>query len=253
MIRQLGDPPGELSTLGAREFPRNNVSFEAAQATVPQVNNDSLAPGIVVAAANRLCCHALAATVERRFTVLGTGSTLKEAEQALEEHQPQVSLLVVDPPFPDVGFPYMCRQLVGRYPMTYALLVFRDRRPADLVVAYQQGARGLFDMTITLDELIQGLVRLAAGEVAIQPEILRDMMQARTGSNGEGHVRQPLTPTQTRVLALLSQGYTSKEIASMMRGTTASVNHNIERASQRLGARHRAEAVARALRLGIIT
>lgn len=44
---------------------------------------------------------------------------------------------------------------------------------------------------------------------------------------------------QTRMLALLSEGYTSKEIARLMNGTTASVNHNIEHASQRLGARHR--------------
>jgi DNA-binding NarL/FixJ family response regulator len=80
------------------------------------------------------------------------------------------------------------------------------------------------------------------------------MMQTRTRADTAGRDdHQPPTPVQTRMLALLSEGYTSKEIARLMHSTTASVNHNIERASQRLGARHRAEAVARALRRGIIT
>jgi DNA-binding NarL/FixJ family response regulator len=200
-----------------------------------------------------LFCQALATSVEQRFTVLSTGSTLSEAEQALERHQPQLSLLVVDPPFPNAGFADTCRNLVGRYPMTHALLVFRERRPEDFVLAYQQGARGLFDMAISVDQLINGLERLTSGEVVMQPEILRDMMQMRARVNAADRDHQRLTAAQTRMLALLSKGYTSKEIARQMQSTSASVNHHIERASQQLGARHRTEAVARALRLGIIT
>jgi DNA-binding NarL/FixJ family response regulator len=87
----------------------------------------------------------------------------------------------------------------------------------------------------------------------MQPEILRDMMQASTQTDAADPGHRPLTPVQTRMLALLAEGNTSKEIANLMNVTTASVNHNLERASQRLGTRHRTEAVARALRLGIIT
>jgi DNA-binding NarL/FixJ family response regulator len=233
---------------------RNNVGIQPAPATVHQLDlGDAASAGIVVIAANSLFCQALATTLGQQFTVLGTGSTLREAQQALEQHQPQLSLLVADPPFPRAAFADMCRILVGRYPMTCALLVVRDRRPEDLVLAYQQGAKGLLDMTIDVDQLINGLERLACGEVVMQPEILRDMMQARTRADEPDRGYQRLTAAQTRMLMLLSEGYTSKEIARMVQSSSASVNHHIERASQQLGARHRTEAVARALRLGIIT
>lgn len=237
-----------------RDFILDNTSVHAVQA-VAQLTRDggTPAPGVVVVATKRLFCQALAATVRRRFQVLGTGSSLSEAEQVLEEHQPQLSLLAVDPPFPNVALLDTCKQLIGRYPMTHALLVFREPRPEDLLLAYQQGARGMFDMTISADQLIDGLERLASGEVAMQPEILHDLMQTRATPDGAHGGLQLLTATQTRTLALLSEGYTSKEIARVMHATTAGVNHTIERAAQRLGARHRAEAVARALRLGIIT
>jgi DNA-binding NarL/FixJ family response regulator len=191
-------------------------------------------------------------TIERRFTVLGTATTLSEAELALERHQPQLSVLVVDPPFPDVPLPDICVRLVGRHPMTCALLIFRERRPRDLIVACQQGARALFDMTITAEQLLNGLERLTDGEVVMQPEILHDMMHAPAPTEGE-QTGQPITAVQTRMLGLLAEGHISKEIASLMNVSIASVNHQLERASQRLGTRHRAEAVARALRLGLIT
>lgn len=207
---------------------------------------------MVVAAAERLFCESLLSQLEHRFTVLGTATTLEDAEQALERHQPRLSLLVVDPPFPGVALREACVRLVGRYPMTCALLIFREVRPQDLVVACQQGARALFDTTISTEQLTHGLERLADGEVVMQPKILRDMMQNPSDPNG-AETTQPLTAAQTRMLVLLATGHTSKEIAQQMNVSTASVNHNLERAAQRLGAKHRAEAVARALRLGLIT
>jgi DNA-binding NarL/FixJ family response regulator len=207
----------------------------------------------VVAGAERLFCQSLVTTIKSRFTVVGTATTLHDAEDTLEQHQPRLSVLVVDPPFPDVSLLETCMRLIGRYPMTSALLLFRERRPQDLVVACQQGARALFDMTITAEQLINGLERLTDGEVVMQPEILHDLMQARTQPNNGRPSQQPISPVQKRMLTLLAAGHTSKEIAQLLNVTTASVHHNLERASRRLGTRHRAEAVARALRLGLIS
>lgn len=231
----------------------NADSANSSEVTLPEPRGDPARGTAVVAGAERLFCQSLVTTIERRFTVLDTATTLRDAEQALDWHQPQLSVLVVDPPFPDVSLLDTCTRLIGRHPMTSALLIFRERRPQDLVMACQQGARALFDTTITVEQLVHGLERLIGGEVVMQQEILRDMMQAPAESNGAEPTHQPLTPIQTRMLTLLAEGHTSKEIANLMNVTTASVNHNLERASQRLGTRHRAEAVARALRLGLIT
>jgi DNA-binding NarL/FixJ family response regulator len=232
----------------------NNAVVRSSNPTEPHVESGE-APArwtAVVAAAERLFCQSLMTTIEQRFTILDTATTLSEAEQALERHQPQLSVLVVNPPFPGVPLRDTCTRLVGRYPMTCALLIFRERRQQDFVMACQQGARALFDTTITAEQLIHGLERLTNGEVVMQPEILRDITQAPAQPD-DANPGQPLTAMQKRILALLAEGHTSKEIAQLMNVTTASVNHNLERASQRLGTRHRAALVARALRLGLIT
>jgi DNA-binding NarL/FixJ family response regulator len=208
--------------------------------------------GIVVFAPGQLFCNLLVTAIEARITVLETGTNYEEAEQALERHQPRLSLFIVAPPFPNVAFQDMCKKLIERYPSTNALLIFQRWQLDDLILAYKHGARGLFDMTISIETLIGSLERLAYGEIVVQPEILGELMRQRTDDDAKHDEDQALSPMQTRMLSLLADGYSTKEIAQVMQVTTAAVNHSIERAAQRLGAKHRSQAVARALRLGII-
>jgi DNA-binding NarL/FixJ family response regulator len=206
-----------------------------------------------VVAVERLVGWALAAAIGHRFTVVDTPATLSDAERSLDRHRPHLSVVVIDPPFAEVPLRETCTRLIGSHPMTRALLLFRRARPQDVMVACQFGAQGLFDTTISTDQLVHGLERLADGEVAIQPVILRDMMHGQAGSGPGADPLLSLTAAQVRALTLLAAGHTSKEIAHVMHLTTAAVNHTLERAAQRLGARHRAESVARAFRLGLIT
>lgn len=203
-------------------------------------------------AADRLLALALAAAINDNFVVMETASSLDDAERILERRRPRLSVLVADPPFADVSLQEVCTRLVGRHPSTNALVLFREWRPHDLTVACQHGARGLFDTSITTEELVQGLERIARDEVAMQPVMLHDLMHDQSAAPEGTELGQPLTAIQVRALSLLAAGYTSKEIASQMNVTTAAVNHSLERAGRRLGARHRAETVARAIRLGLI-
>jgi DNA-binding CsgD family transcriptional regulator len=61
-----------------------------------------------------------------------------------------------------------------------------------------------------------------------------------------------LTPHQARVLALLSYGLMNKQVARAMRISNETVAFHLKRAKARLGARTRAEAVAIAIRQGLI-
>jgi DNA-binding NarL/FixJ family response regulator len=207
---------------------------------------------IVVVAVEALLAQALAALVGGRFTVIATAVTLDEAECVLEQHRPCLSVVVLDPPFRGATLGETCTRLIERHPSTRTLLLFRQAREHDLMVACQLGAQGMFDMSIAPAELLRALERLAGGELAIQTVIFRDLMNGRTTTATDHDGRLLLTATQVRALNLLAEGHSSKEIARLMNITTASVNHTLERASQRLGARHRAQAVAQALRLGLL-
>lgn len=61
-----------------------------------------------------------------------------------------------------------------------------------------------------------------------------------------------LTPHQARVLALLSHGLHDKQVARAMRISTDTVGYHLQRAKRTLGARSRTQAVAIAIRRGLI-
>jgi DNA-binding NarL/FixJ family response regulator len=61
-----------------------------------------------------------------------------------------------------------------------------------------------------------------------------------------------LTPRLTEVLSLVAEGYNTAEIARELQLSRHTVKNYMERIFQRLGARDRTEAVAIALREGIL-
>lgn len=62
-----------------------------------------------------------------------------------------------------------------------------------------------------------------------------------------------LTTNDLRIVELLARGYSNREIAGAVRLSPHTVKDHVTRIMQRLGARRRAEAVAAALRLGLIS
>ncbi|TNE89034.1 MAG: PAS and helix-turn-helix domain-containing protein [Deltaproteobacteria bacterium] len=64
--------------------------------------------------------------------------------------------------------------------------------------------------------------------------------------------RVPLSPGEARVLDLVARGLSDKEIAEVLDVQTSTVKTLLARGRAKLGARTRAEAVARALRSGFI-
>ncbi|MCF8504105.1 MAG: helix-turn-helix transcriptional regulator [Caulobacter sp.] len=62
-----------------------------------------------------------------------------------------------------------------------------------------------------------------------------------------------LSPRQTACLLLAAQGKTSPEIASVLGISSRTVDQHIREAGARLGVRTRVQAVAKAVRLGLIS
>jgi DNA-binding NarL/FixJ family response regulator len=206
---------------------------------------------VLVVAPETLFGETLAGALGERFTVVGVASTMEDALRQIAECGPRLGV-VLHERLSRISLEAACTGLVAQFPGTAFLLLFRELAPRDLLFACQQGVRGLYDTTIGRTELLQAVETVAAGEMAIQPEILPIVLRGRLQEPG---VESPteLTATQLRALALLSRGYGSKEIARLTNTTTAAVNHSLERVTRRLGASHRAEAVARAFRLGLLS
>jgi DNA-binding NarL/FixJ family response regulator len=137
-----------------------------------------------------------------------------------------------------------------------ALVLPSDRQAISL--AAKTGARGIHDSAIQPDALRAALTRLADGEVVVQPSLVPYLITLRaqpdtTSQSLPRQARSMLTPRELTALQLLARGYTSKQMTSILQSTPKAVDLTIERAMRRLGAVHRAQAVAIALRRGLLS
>lgn len=172
--------------------------------------------------------------------------SVAEAHDVLTERQPSVLVVVFEPPFPAVTMEEVCAHLITACPGTATLALVGN--PAQAQVALRSGARGVLTTEVTPDALQSALRQVDAGQVVIGPDLLSALTLAGSDEPDEG-----LTARELLALQLVARGYTSKQIAPLLDTTAKAVDLTLNRAGKRLGAQHRPEAVAMALRRGLIT
>jgi DNA-binding NarL/FixJ family response regulator len=97
-----------------------------------------------------------------------------------------------------------------------------------------------------LDDLLRALEAIAAGRRYLDPTLASLALRARA----EGTVE--LTAREREVLRLLAEGLAHEKIGGYLGIGAETVRTHLRKASERLGAANRTQAVATALRLGII-
>jgi DNA-binding NarL/FixJ family response regulator len=176
--------------------------------------------------------------------VLVTTATGAAALAALAEHE--VDVLVVDYGLPDLNGIEVVRRARRRDATLGALLLTGAAPGVGLVrLAVQGGCCGVLDKTRAISDLASSIQLAARGGAVITTEALRAL--ANTGSSADA-----LTARQLEVLALVAEGYGTKEIAKQLDLSRDSIRNSLQRALVKLGAHSRLEAVIIARRLGIV-
>jgi two-component system, NarL family, response regulator DesR len=112
------------------------------------------------------------------------------------------------------------------------LVMVEPRRAAALVAAVRRppAAIGLLTSDSTPQHLVAAVRRLAAGESVVDADV---------HARGPG----PLTPRESEVLGLAADGRPVREIAHDLGLSPGTVRHHLSRATTKVGARTRGEAV----------
>lgn len=123
--------------------------------------------------------------------------------------------------------------------------------PADAIRA---GATAYFSKDMPLTELRFAIERLAQNQMVVDPTVMRSLLGVlepdAVPANGQG--RPHLSPVERRVLSLASEGHANKQIAASLGLSPLTVKNHVARIRQRLGAADKAQAVAIALRGGLL-
>jgi len=181
------------------------------------------------------------------LTVVGEADSVEACLEWTRATQPQVVLfdLALDPDDELSGL----WRLRTQAPSAAVLALSESNGDARTLAALQAGARGCLPKTATGAELLEAAQGVVEGETILPPAATAALLEQL---RGEGPA-ETLSPREGEVLRHVAAGLTNKAIALKLGISEHTVKFHLGSAMSKLGAASRAEAVAVAIRRGLIS
>jgi two-component system, NarL family, response regulator DevR len=179
---------------------------------------------------------------EHDIAIVGEAASVAEGVEACARLRPQVLLL--DVRLPDGSGIDACRQILRRSPATRVIILtsaIDDRIVDDAIRA---GAHGYLLKEVDARGLVAAVRDVASGKSILDPAVTTRVMQmVRTGnSTRDGY--STLSPQEKRVLALIAEGCTNKEVGVKLGLSEKTVKNYLSTVFEKLQVSRRAEAAA---------
>jgi DNA-binding NarL/FixJ family response regulator len=180
--------------------------------------------------------------------VVGEGTNGEEAVEQAKKLKPDVI-------FMDIRMPKMTgleatKAIRAILPDTKIILFTVEDSRVTISEAIQAGVNGYLLKDVSADELIKAARLAMEGKAIIHPALTQAFIE-EAQSAGRKH-EEPLSPRETEILQMVAYGSTTKEVASKLTISPHTVKTHLERIFEKLRANDRAEAVAIALRRGLV-
>ncbi len=189
---------------------------------------------------------ALLAMADPRVSVIGDARTADEAAAMAPDLRPD--LILHDLRLPDMPAPESIRRLRALVPGVKILIFTAHATHPALKVALDAGADGGLLKDASDADLIDAIVRAAAGEHVMEPR-LRPDSRPRDFTAGRDI---GLTPREYEILRHVAMGETNPEIAAAINLSRFTVKTYLQSALMKLGARNRIDALIKAGELGLL-
>ncbi len=171
--------------------------------------------------------------------------TLGDATAALETGD--TDLLLLDLQMPGMNGLASLTALRSAYPAVPILVVSANEDPLIMREVIEFGASGFLPKSSPVGEIGAAVAAILAGGIWL-PEAASAAYLDESDSEHAAGIAE-LTPQQRRVLMLLTDGKSNKQIAFELAVTEATVKAHLSQIYRKLGARSRTQAVISARRL----
>jgi DNA-binding NarL/FixJ family response regulator len=186
--------------------------------------------------------------------VVGQAGDGIEALERTRELRPD--LVLMDISMPRCGGLEATRLIKAEMPEAKIVIVTVSQDDADLFEAVKSGAEGYLLKDMSNDEFERTLNGIAEGEAPLSQglagKILDEFGRVSRGDGAKGDDRDALTDREQEVLRLVTDGKMNREIAEELFIAESTVNFHMKNILSKLHLRNRAEAVAYALRSGLV-
>ena len=176
------------------------------------------------------------------ITVVGEAGSRADAVRAAKRLKPDIILM--DVRLPDGSGVEACRDILGRHPTMRVIFLTSFADDEFALAAVLAGAQGYVLKNIDADLLVQSIHAVFKGQSLLSPALIqRALIRVKTEPAQAGPVRkQSLAPQEERVLALVAEGLTNKEIGAALQLSDKTVKNYLSNMFQKLHITRRAQA-----------
>lgn len=183
---------------------------------------------------------------EEDIRVVGEAGSRDEALGEIQRVQPDLVLL--DVRLPDGDGIEICREIRSSSPNIACLMLTSYADDEAFLGSVVAGAAGYVLKQIRGNDLVSSVRRAANGESLLNPLLVKQA-RARLGRDLEDERVAPLSPQERRILELISEGKTNREISETMFLAEKTVRNYVSNLLLKLGMKHRTEAAVFAVRV----
>jgi len=184
---------------------------------------------------------------EPDIEIVGQSGLASEALPQILELSPDVAVL--DANLPDGSGLDICREMRAADPNIKAMILTSYQDDDAISAAILAGAAGYVLKQIDGNSLVSGIRLVASGHSLIDRSVAARVMEQVEFHKRSLQVLSDLTPQQSKILFLIADGLTNREIAERLFLAEKTVKNHVTALLSRLGVAHRTQAALLAQRL----
>ena len=179
---------------------------------------------------------------EPDMTLVAEAANGREAIQQFRTHCPDITLM--DLQMPEMNGLDAVLAIREEFPDARIIVLTTYTGDVQALRALQAGARAYLLKNSLHKELLDTIRAVHAGKKTISPEVAFQL--------AEHAAEESLSPAEVRVLSLIAEGKTNKEIAAQLSVTEDAVKGQVRNILSKLGANDRTHAAMIGIKRGII-
>jgi two-component system, NarL family, response regulator DevR len=184
---------------------------------------------------------------EGDIEVVGEAGTVEEAVRRVPSTRPDVAVL--DVRLPDGNGVEACREIRSANPEVRCLMLTSFSDDEALFDSIMAGASGYLLKQVRGADLVDSVRRVAAGQSLLDPTVTAKVLERLRRPPEEDEQLARLTEQERKILDLLAQGLTNRQIGERLFLAEKTVKNYVSNLLMKMGMHRRTEAAVYAARL----
>jgi two-component system response regulator DevR len=184
---------------------------------------------------------------EDGFVVVGEASTAAEALVRIPPTHPHVAIL--DVRLADGSGIDVCRDIRSHDPEIACIMLTSYADDEALFAAVMAGAAGYILKQVGGSSLVDSIRQVAAGQSLLDPALVKRVVERLHVGPVEDPLLAGLTPQERRILDLVAEGQTNRQIANELFLAEKTVKNYVSNLLAKLGMERRTQAASYATRV----